>query len=148
MSPGSNTESYPAFAHIGLRENPGKTSTRNIQPLPTTGLSAVCQNHILNAGKEAVRGSEWALQMLDATSKVSSGLLQGNIFEFGNFDECLEVDVHEEWGSFLDFRGGDRNGSPEFSADYKRCLSLKTRVMQGVTVTWLAVFQIRPMLVF
>ncbi|KAJ4445466.1 hypothetical protein ANN_07274 [Periplaneta americana] len=25
MSPGSSTESYPAFAHIGLRENPGKT---------------------------------------------------------------------------------------------------------------------------
>ncbi|KAJ4447279.1 hypothetical protein ANN_09283 [Periplaneta americana] len=25
MSPGSNTESYPAFAHIGLRENPGKS---------------------------------------------------------------------------------------------------------------------------
>ncbi|KAJ4444631.1 hypothetical protein ANN_06427 [Periplaneta americana] len=25
MSPGSSTESYPAFAHIGLKENPGKT---------------------------------------------------------------------------------------------------------------------------
>ncbi|KAJ4426923.1 hypothetical protein ANN_26722 [Periplaneta americana] len=24
MSPGSNTEGYPAFARIGLRENPGK----------------------------------------------------------------------------------------------------------------------------
>ncbi|KAJ4449166.1 hypothetical protein ANN_00562 [Periplaneta americana] len=24
MSPGSSTESYPAFAHIGLRKNPGK----------------------------------------------------------------------------------------------------------------------------
>ncbi|KAJ4440001.1 hypothetical protein ANN_08132 [Periplaneta americana] len=24
MSPGSSTESYPAFARIGLRENPGK----------------------------------------------------------------------------------------------------------------------------
>ncbi|KAJ4446412.1 hypothetical protein ANN_13108 [Periplaneta americana] len=24
MSPGSNTEGYPAFAHTGLRENPGK----------------------------------------------------------------------------------------------------------------------------
>ncbi|KAJ4448460.1 hypothetical protein ANN_10476 [Periplaneta americana] len=24
MNPGSSTESYPAFAHIGLRENPGK----------------------------------------------------------------------------------------------------------------------------
>ncbi|KAJ4430931.1 hypothetical protein ANN_19524 [Periplaneta americana] len=28
MSPGSSTESYPAFARIGLRENPGKTLTR------------------------------------------------------------------------------------------------------------------------
>ncbi|KAJ4445975.1 hypothetical protein ANN_12661 [Periplaneta americana] len=27
MSPESSSESYPAFAHIGLRENPGKTST-------------------------------------------------------------------------------------------------------------------------
>ncbi|KAJ4430062.1 hypothetical protein ANN_22271 [Periplaneta americana] len=27
MSPGSNTESYPAFAHIGLRKTPEKTST-------------------------------------------------------------------------------------------------------------------------
>ncbi|KAJ4443494.1 hypothetical protein ANN_05166 [Periplaneta americana] len=27
MSPGSSTESYPAFAYIGLRKNPGKTST-------------------------------------------------------------------------------------------------------------------------
>ncbi|KAJ4431365.1 hypothetical protein ANN_19962 [Periplaneta americana] len=28
MSPGSSTESYPAFARVRLRENPGKTSTR------------------------------------------------------------------------------------------------------------------------
>ncbi|KAJ4445226.1 hypothetical protein ANN_07027 [Periplaneta americana] len=28
MSPGSSTDSYPAFAHIGLRENPAKTSIR------------------------------------------------------------------------------------------------------------------------
>ncbi|KAJ4442209.1 hypothetical protein ANN_12075 [Periplaneta americana] len=27
MSPGFNTENYPAFAHVGLRENPEKTST-------------------------------------------------------------------------------------------------------------------------
>ncbi|KAJ4438454.1 hypothetical protein ANN_14399 [Periplaneta americana] len=31
MSPGSSTESYPAFARIGLRENPGKTSTSTLQ---------------------------------------------------------------------------------------------------------------------
>ncbi|KAJ4432688.1 hypothetical protein ANN_21311 [Periplaneta americana] len=32
MSPGSNTESYPAFAHIGLRENPGKNLNQAICP--------------------------------------------------------------------------------------------------------------------
>ncbi|KAJ4446570.1 hypothetical protein ANN_13267 [Periplaneta americana] len=31
MSPGSSTESYPAFARVGLRENPGKTSTRKFR---------------------------------------------------------------------------------------------------------------------
>ncbi|KAJ4441534.1 hypothetical protein ANN_11390 [Periplaneta americana] len=30
MSPRSSTESYPAFSQIGLKENPGKTSTREI----------------------------------------------------------------------------------------------------------------------
>ncbi|KAJ4429672.1 hypothetical protein ANN_21873 [Periplaneta americana] len=31
MSPGSSTESYPAFARIGLRENPGKTLNQVLQ---------------------------------------------------------------------------------------------------------------------
>ncbi|KAJ4442746.1 hypothetical protein ANN_04337 [Periplaneta americana] len=30
MSPGSSTDSYREFAHIGLRENPKKTSTRTL----------------------------------------------------------------------------------------------------------------------
>ncbi|KAJ4450942.1 hypothetical protein ANN_02377 [Periplaneta americana] len=30
MSPGSSTESYPAFAHIGLRENPGRKPQQGI----------------------------------------------------------------------------------------------------------------------
>ncbi|KAJ4428587.1 hypothetical protein ANN_24631 [Periplaneta americana] len=32
MSPGSSTESYPAFAHIGLRENPGKNLNQTTCP--------------------------------------------------------------------------------------------------------------------
>ncbi|KAJ4451173.1 hypothetical protein ANN_02615 [Periplaneta americana] len=32
MSPGSNTESYPAFAHIGLMENPGKNLNQSTCP--------------------------------------------------------------------------------------------------------------------
>ncbi|KAJ4447157.1 hypothetical protein ANN_09158 [Periplaneta americana] len=30
MSPGSNTESYPALAHIGLRKNPGKNLKQHV----------------------------------------------------------------------------------------------------------------------
>ncbi|KAJ4442186.1 hypothetical protein ANN_12052 [Periplaneta americana] len=42
MSPGSSTESYPAFAHIGLRENPGKTSTRCLAIVSTVGIFQQC----------------------------------------------------------------------------------------------------------
>ncbi|KAJ4443111.1 hypothetical protein ANN_04761 [Periplaneta americana] len=31
MSPGSSTESYPEFARIGLRENPGKNLNQNFE---------------------------------------------------------------------------------------------------------------------
>ncbi|XP_069691598.1 nose resistant to fluoxetine protein 6-like [Periplaneta americana] len=87
-----SVEVVPAEAEIMLE---------NLQPLPTDGLSELCQKHALMMGREALNGSKWALQMLDSTSKLQSGLLQGNIVELGNFDECLEVDVHEEWGSFV-----------------------------------------------
>lgn len=30
--------------------------------------------------------------VLDATAKLPSGLLQGNIIQYGNFDECMEVE--------------------------------------------------------
>lgn len=34
--------------------------------------------------------------MLDATSKIQSGILEGNINDFGNYDECLAVDKEVE----------------------------------------------------
>ncbi|KAJ4428531.1 hypothetical protein ANN_24575 [Periplaneta americana] len=41
MSPGSSTDSYPAFAHIGLRENSGKNLNQD-------GLQQVdvCLDHV------------------------------------------------------------------------------------------------------
>ncbi|PSN40763.1 hypothetical protein C0J52_18235, partial [Blattella germanica] len=38
--------------------------------------------------------------VIDSSSKVSSGLLEGNIVDLGNFDECVSINVNEEWGSF------------------------------------------------
>nr|CAD7415637.1 unnamed protein product [Timema poppensis] len=37
--------------------------------------------------------SSWALKMFDSSSKIQYGLLTGNIFNMGNFEECLSVNV-------------------------------------------------------
>ncbi|KAH8278498.1 hypothetical protein KR018_004098, partial [Drosophila ironensis] len=36
-------------------------------------------------------GSYWALKMIDAWGSVPSGLLYGNFYDLGNFDECLKI---------------------------------------------------------
>ncbi|XP_022209522.2 nose resistant to fluoxetine protein 6-like isoform X3 [Drosophila obscura] len=36
-------------------------------------------------------GQLWALKMIDAWGSIPSGLLEGNIFNFGNFDECVRI---------------------------------------------------------
>ncbi|KAJ4432327.1 hypothetical protein ANN_20946 [Periplaneta americana] len=52
MSPGSSTESYPAFAHIGLRENPGKN------PNQVKGVENKVLRKIFGAKRDEVTG-EW-----------------------------------------------------------------------------------------
>jgi hypothetical protein len=39
--------------------------------------------------------------VLDSTSKISTSILEGNIVDYGDFDECLSIEVKEEWGSFV-----------------------------------------------
>ncbi|KAJ4443913.1 hypothetical protein ANN_05700 [Periplaneta americana] len=55
MSPGSSTESYPAFARIGLRENPGKNLNQKVSKLP---LVVHSQNWIWPQGVRVV-GNKW-----------------------------------------------------------------------------------------
>ncbi|KAJ4435441.1 hypothetical protein ANN_18056 [Periplaneta americana] len=73
MSPGSNTESYPAIGRIGLRENHGKTST-SITPLRlipqrlsrgwSTGLLLRNSRHHLERSKiaTALRNKGWIVE--------------------------------------------------------------------------------------
>ncbi|XP_066592005.1 uncharacterized protein [Prorops nasuta] len=52
---------------------------------------SICQQH----GKiflRQLRGYKlWALQMLDSSAKVPSGLLRGNVNQMGDFDQCLGI---------------------------------------------------------
>lgn len=38
--------------------------------------------------------------MFDSSTKFPEGVLEGSIFQLGNYDECLEVNVNQDWGSF------------------------------------------------
>ncbi|CAH1378595.1 unnamed protein product [Tenebrio molitor] len=42
----------------------------------------------------------WAWQMFDANTKFPSGLLAGNFYDLGNFDECLNVTSTEVLGKY------------------------------------------------
>ncbi|KAJ3644142.1 hypothetical protein Zmor_026814 [Zophobas morio] len=45
-------------------------------------------------------GTWVALQMLDASTKIPSGLLQGNVFDLGNFDECYAIKYEDIYGKY------------------------------------------------
>ncbi|XP_015522578.2 nose resistant to fluoxetine protein 6 isoform X1 [Neodiprion lecontei] len=62
------------------------------QPLvPTDAASAECLRdsavYITSLGNY----TPWALQMYDASVKIPSGLITGNVKQLGNYDECLRV---------------------------------------------------------
>ncbi|XP_066592062.1 uncharacterized protein [Prorops nasuta] len=50
-----------------------------------------CAGQLLLYAEGIARREMWALKMLDSSSKIPSGILQGNIQELGMFDECMGV---------------------------------------------------------
>ncbi|XP_054271530.1 nose resistant to fluoxetine protein 6-like [Macrosteles quadrilineatus] len=43
--------------------------------------------------KALVKGDVWALQMLDASSKIPVGVFGGNLVDLGAYDECVDISV-------------------------------------------------------
>ncbi|XP_066603638.1 nose resistant to fluoxetine protein 6 [Prorops nasuta] len=63
---------------------------------PASGpVNLQCKRHSEVYMRELEKFSMWALRMHDATAKVSSGLLSGNVNQLGDFDECVAVDGSE-----------------------------------------------------
>ncbi|XP_064611188.1 O-acyltransferase like protein-like [Liolophura sinensis] len=54
-----------------------------------------CVNDITMAYQALLSGKSWALQMLDATGKPGAGILKGNLYMVGNYDQCLSVSVRD-----------------------------------------------------
>lgn len=56
-----------------------------------TDTSAECSEDMRIYNLHMKNFTLWAAKMLDATSKGPEGLLDGNTFSFGNFDQCLST---------------------------------------------------------
>nr|XP_008198006.2 PREDICTED: nose resistant to fluoxetine protein 6 isoform X1 [Tribolium castaneum] len=50
-----------------------------------------CSRDAMVVMEGIARRELWALQMFDASSKFPVGLLHGNFYQLGNFDECIKV---------------------------------------------------------
>ncbi|RWS15985.1 nose resistant to fluoxetine protein 6-like protein [Dinothrombium tinctorium] len=55
-----------------------------------------CSNSMLNFGAAMREKTSWAFKFLDSMGKIPSGLLEGTLSDFGNFDQCLDAEVTTE----------------------------------------------------
>ncbi|XP_047989519.1 nose resistant to fluoxetine protein 6-like [Leguminivora glycinivorella] len=60
--------------------------------VPTNGTSEFCRRDSQLYLEGLERLELWALKMFDATAKPPSGILSGNVNQYGDFDECLAID--------------------------------------------------------
>ncbi|KAB0798817.1 hypothetical protein PPYR_06697 [Photinus pyralis] len=61
----------------------------DLQPF---AMSSNCSQQLKQYITDLTQGKPWALRMLDAHGKIPSGILDGNFFELGSFDECINID--------------------------------------------------------
>ncbi|XP_031776167.1 nose resistant to fluoxetine protein 6-like [Apis florea] len=79
-----------------LRFTPNFTFVQNVE----------CQEQVNIFLRELRNYKLWAMEMLDSNAKLPSGLLQGNLNQFGDFDQCLNVMAYEKWnGRMIKMQG-------------------------------------------
>ncbi|KAJ4446606.1 hypothetical protein ANN_13303 [Periplaneta americana] len=123
MSPGSSTESYPAFAHIGLREKPGKNLNQVkdevSQPYRTTEV---------NGGRVGCYFNKWALYRNDvgqfAIENIPGDLCTHAMYSFAGINtNTWQIKINDE--------GIDEPAYSSFTALKQRFPNLKTLIAIG-----------------
>lgn len=67
-------------------------------------LSTKCMGSFMKYISGLTSAKVWAIRMLDATSKIPSGIFDGTLNAFGDFDQCLAVELPTRKGT-IEFRG-------------------------------------------
>ncbi|KAL5012244.1 hypothetical protein ScPMuIL_010795 [Solemya velum] len=80
-----------------LSENPNAVLQQLLTDFNVTDAckddNSLMWNGIYKLWSDSDYGQMWAMQMLDASGKIPSGLLQGNINWLGSYDECTNITV-------------------------------------------------------
>ncbi|KAJ4449865.1 hypothetical protein ANN_01271 [Periplaneta americana] len=113
MSPGSSTESYPTFAHIGLRENPGKNLNQatcpNRESNPPPGFAARRANRYSTGvdsillDMEKLRSRDLLLHLQDLGFRVTETVRENRMDGFTLQDtKLLQTAVRESYDYTFD----------------------------------------------
>ncbi|XP_054260023.1 nose resistant to fluoxetine protein 6-like [Macrosteles quadrilineatus] len=62
---------------------------------PTSETNAECNLHSRMYLEALANSTLWAVQMLDASSQTAAGMLSGDIYSLGHYDQCITVEVPE-----------------------------------------------------
>lgn len=57
-----------------------------------THNDTLCKSQFTEIIVSVLSGQMWAIKMLDAWGKLPAGILTGNIWELGQFDQCMKVE--------------------------------------------------------
>ncbi|GLV41432.1 drop dead [Carabus blaptoides fortunei] len=67
------------------------TSAPSFDLSKVIGISQKCLRDSAAYQRELQKFALWALRMYDSTAKLPSGILNGNVNQYGDFDQCLSV---------------------------------------------------------
>lgn len=79
-------ESQATHSYVALRQNLDFNFNFN-----TSISSHLCNSQLAEVQDSFERNELWARQIRDAWGKVPSGMLSGNYFDPGSFDQCIDV---------------------------------------------------------
>jgi hypothetical protein len=65
----------------------------------TTNISKECESSILDTIKAFNNSEDWAFQMYNSWGKFPpTGILEGTVTDFGDYDQCLDIEPNEVIG--------------------------------------------------
>ncbi|GJQ80381.1 hypothetical protein Trydic_g12243 [Trypoxylus dichotomus] len=90
----NRSHNFPKKSQVKLNSRQGMIMNQMLNIYAITDVeNELCLNHS-SEFKASLRAFEpWALKMIDSSSKLQSGILIGNLVEFGSFKQCVNIEA-------------------------------------------------------